>query len=550
MVSVNPVFLGSWLDALRPVHSKMTPALAATFLDQSRHETEHALATNILADYAKDDPTLIANLLMAADPKAYATFFPIARGQKAQTLPVLQAALEKKTNPAESDSDDEGIKDRSAKRQARAAVALVRLGYPNAVWAYLKHSADPRLRSFIVNWLNPLEADPHLLVAELDRLDAPVAQHAPPATQTMDAILFDPATSMRRALILALGTYETEGLPAGDREPLIRKLLRLYRNDPDSGIHGAAEWTLRRWKQDDKLDELDAHLVTIRDWGDRRWFLNGQGQTFAVIAGPVEFRTAAPKTDTESAPGNEPSRHIRIPRRFAIGAKEVTVEQFQRFLQVAKITSGRYHLSASSLAQHSPDPKGPWIAPEWYAAAHYCNWLSEQKGLPKDQWCYLPNQDGAYAEGMSIPAGFLERTGYRLPTEAEWEYTCRAGAVTSRFYGHSIDLLESYAWYQPNCKEHARVCGSLFSNDLGLFDTLGNASEWCQDSWDAPRPKTKELYNDAIDAASFVRETNLRATRGGGFDSPQGNVWSASRNWNPPSHRSPFTGFRVARTYH
>ena len=65
----------------------------------------------------------------------------------------------------------------------------------------------------------------------------------------MDAILFHPETSQRRALILALGTYGTEGLSPGEREPLIGKLLDLYRNDPDSGIHGAAEWTLRQWKQ-------------------------------------------------------------------------------------------------------------------------------------------------------------------------------------------------------------------------------------------------------------------------------------------------------------
>ena len=102
----------------------------------------------------------------------------------------------------------------------------------------------------------------------------------------MDAILFHPETSQRRALILALGTYGTEGLSPGEREPLIGKLLDLYRNDTDSGIHGAAEWTLRQWGQQDKLKEVDAELMKLKDRGERRWYVNGQGQTFAVIDGP------------------------------------------------------------------------------------------------------------------------------------------------------------------------------------------------------------------------------------------------------------------------
>ena len=207
----------------------------------------------------------------------------------------------------------EDVKDSLAMRQARAAVTLVRLGAADSVWPLLVHGADPRLRSFIVNWLNPLGADPRTVVTEFARPDSsprpaergeggrrpgegPGAQAMPgvgrgspdparpssvgrgspdpahpptaglpseavdsvrrgspdPARPTtaglpankMDGILFHPETSMRRALILALGTYGTEGLSPGEREPLIAKLVDLYENDPDSGIHGAAEWAL------------------------------------------------------------------------------------------------------------------------------------------------------------------------------------------------------------------------------------------------------------------------------------------------------------------
>ena len=165
----------------------------------------------------------------------------------------------------------EDVKDQLAERQARAAISLVRMGKADEVWALLRHSPDPRLRSFIVNWLKPLEADPKTIASELDRLP-PTSKPTPAQVQQkMDAILFQPETSQRRALILALGTYGTEGLSPGEREPLIGKLLDLYRNDPDAGIHGASEWTLRKWGQNDKLRELDAQLMKQNDWGDRRW---------------------------------------------------------------------------------------------------------------------------------------------------------------------------------------------------------------------------------------------------------------------------------------
>ena len=84
----------------------------------------------------------------------------------------------------------------------------------------LRHSTDPRLRSFIVNGLGPLGADPKSIAAELDQLNSPAAagteRVVPPATGKMDAILFYPETSIRRAVILAVGTYGTTGLSLGE----------------------------------------------------------------------------------------------------------------------------------------------------------------------------------------------------------------------------------------------------------------------------------------------------------------------------------------------
>jgi serine/threonine protein kinase/formylglycine-generating enzyme required for sulfatase activity len=441
---------------------------------------------------------------------------------------------------------EEDRKDRLAERQARAAVALVRLGEAKAVWPLLRHDPDPRLRSFIINLLRALGTDSRLIAAEFDRLDK-VGQKSPDprpttagdraTTSVMDAILFDPGTSIRRALILALGTYATGELAQIEREALITKLFHLYENDPDAGIHGAAEWALRQWKQDQMLESTQAALSKLKDKGRRRWFVNSQGQTFAVIDGPVQFRMGSPPSEPDREADDETPHPQTIPGRYAIADKEVTVEQYERFARA----NPRFHVPKSSLYKYSPDSNGPMIGVNWFGAAAYCNWLSKQEGLPKDQWCYVANEREEYAAGMTIAADALKRTGYRLPDEAEWEYACRAGTVTSRNYGLSIGVLQAYARHQANSSGHAWRCGSLLPNDFGLFDTLGNAYEWCKDLYQSEIDKFSRDY--AID----VRKP--RVLRGGAFSYRPADVRSANRNGGMPSNGYSESGFRLAVTY-
>ena len=76
-----------------------------------------------------------------------------------------------------------------------------------------------------------------------------------------------------------------------------------------------------------------------------------------------------------------------------------------------------------------------------------------------------------------------QRTGYRLPTETEWEFACKAGSSVNRYYGRSEELLCQYAWFSTSSRNRTWPVGQLIPNDLGLFDTLGNVAEWCQDPY-------------------------------------------------------------------
>jgi formylglycine-generating enzyme required for sulfatase activity len=547
LVSLNPILLGAWLEALRPVRGKLTASLDAIFRDKSRPEGEHDLATSILADYAADDPGRLAELMMISKPKSFVSLFLVVERQATRAIPVFQAEVAKVQAPHEKDT--EPAKDERAERQARAAVALVRLGHAGEVWPLLRHSADPRLRSFIVNWLQPLGADPRTIAARLAGPDSPPrpaergeggrrpGEGSSGSSGKMKTILFDPETSTRRALILALGTYGTDGLSPGEREPLITRLLDLYENDPDAGIHGASEWTLRQWGQSAKVTDIDARLRG-KDRGDRRWYVNGQGQTFALVEGPLEFRIGSPPDEPDRINDLAPHRR-RILHRFAVAAKEVSVADYQKFVGFAQ--GNREPGLQKDLDRYSPRPDGPMIDVKWYRAAAYCNWLSEREKISKDQWCYLPNDKGEYAEGMTIKADALKLVGYRLPTEAEWEYACRAEALTSRSYGFSIGLLEKYARYLANSDDHAWPCGSLKPNDLGLFDMPGNVSEWCQE-------RHSDDPGGAADSDAHIDE-RPRRLRGGTYDSFPAYVRSANREWDAPSSSFNTQGFRPARTY-
>jgi formylglycine-generating enzyme required for sulfatase activity len=167
--------------------------------------------------------------------------------------------------------------------------------------------------------------------------------------------------------------------------------------------------------------------------------------------------------------------------------------------------------------------------------------LSEQEGIPKHQWCYEPNDKGEYAEGMKIPADFLQRTGYRLPTEAEWEYACRAGTTSSYSFGEPVELLDRYAWYERNSQNRMWSVGLLRPNGLGLFDIHGNAYEWCHDLI---------FIRSGVAVNGMVKSQEaLRVLRGGAFYLQPTFVRSSDRLGDQPDKVYANYGFRPARTY-
>ncbi|MGA2255237.1 MAG: bifunctional serine/threonine-protein kinase/formylglycine-generating enzyme family protein [Thermoguttaceae bacterium] len=527
LVAEDPLLVPTWVEALRPVRQALLPGLQAVFRDRERSDSRRSMATSILADYAADRPEVLANLLMDADEKQFAIFYQKLKQRGEECLPLLQGEVEKPVPDA-----SEEVKEALAKRQANAAVALLKLNRPEKVWPLLKHGPDPTARSYLIHRLAPLGVDVAALVRRLGE---------------------EPEVSIRRALILSLGEFDTAQFSTAQRQPLIAGLLDLYRSDPDPGIHGAAEWLLRQkgWDQAAKLTTIDAELqekegqLRARKATDKRqWYVNQQGQTFAILNADKPFRMGSPANESGRERGDEAPHQQRIDRTFAIALKLVTKAQFEAFRNHSPDVPD-YDLEQYSLTDDSPR-----VSNQWYSAARYCNWLSEKEGFDKSQWCYEPNADGKYAAGMKPAKDYLQRRGYRLPTEAEWEYSCRSGTETSRYYGSCVVLLGKYAWYQEkyDSPEHTFPVGMKKPNDFGLFDMHGNVWEWCDNRQRDEAPSLSRVWEDAGDSAPVV-DTVGRVLRGVAFNYIPGRVRSACRRINAPTDHFGNFGFRVARTY-
>jgi serine/threonine protein kinase/formylglycine-generating enzyme required for sulfatase activity len=544
LVEMNPVELDPWIVSFRDVRHALAKPLGAILRDPGRSDSERSLAAYFLVDYVRDEGEL-TDLLLDAEPRQFSILFPKVGEQGPRALDRLETVLAER--PAADAS--RSAEDRLARRRANAAVALILLDCPDdpwprphdpeAAWALLHHDPDPTVRSEIVNRLGLLEVDPWTIAEKLKRINAQSTPTPAPGPSTMDAILFHGPTSLRRALILALGGYEAEQLLPEDQTQQVKMLLDLYRTDPDAGIHGAAEWTLRRWGQEAALAKADEGLMKATGPGPRRWLVNSQGQTMVLIQGPVGLRTDSPRDGPDRREVVETPQSVRIGRSFAISSKEVTQEQYGRF-------SGENPNFQIDRGKDDPFRLGePQVWVTWYQAAAYCNWLSEREGL---RACYEPNSWGEFAEGMKLVPGVLDRDGYRLPTEAEWEYACRAGARTRRSYGNPDGLLARYAWSFENAEGRVQPGGRLKPNDLGLFDMHGNAWEWVLNVSRPHEPQEPGAAPaDAIEPGPVGDDA--RTVRGGGFLQRPSEIRSAVRFGPRPGDRQNDFGFRIVRTY-
>ena len=172
----------------------------------------------------------------------------------------------------------------------------------------------------------------------------------------------------------------------------------------------------------------------------------------------------------------------------------------------------------------------------WNDAAQFCNWLSTQEKLKP---CYAASDlDQANGARWQPTPG----DGYRLPSEAEWEFACRAGTTEQFSFGDLRSLLENYGWFERNTEGFPHGVGLKPANPFGLFDMHGNVTEWCQDPYGSDYYAKSPLVDP-----TGVANSNARAARGGGARSKAVLCRSAQRMPMPAVLRTEVVGFRVLR---
>ena len=313
-------------------------------------------------------------------------------------------------------------------------------------------------------------------------------------------------------------------------------MASLLTSDPDPGVHSAAEWALRAWGLQARLADLTKPLVATGAVPDRRWYINHAGHTMVVFRKPGEVQIGSPKDEAGRDWDDEEIHTRRIDRDFSISATETTFNQFAKF---------KPDFRHQKRGERAATREGPVVMLTWHRAAGYCNWLSAEEHIPSDQWCFKMDK-----EGYATPSDdYLTRTGYRMPTDTEWEYACRAGTTTAYSWGNDPEMFRRFAWRSKtpgvnsvlsvNCVQTSSACSTCMETRVSgrrasIAMTRATRSLALVPTWKNPHISFG-MASESGEAATSLYRANTAARR-------------ISFRRRRHTAVSPRLGFRVART--
>ncbi len=240
------------------------------------------------------------------------------------------------------------------------------------------------------------------------------------------------------------------------------------------------------------------------------------------------FQMGAPDSDPYAKPNEKPQHWVRLTKGYYMGRYEVTMSQFAEFLNATGVRYGSSDFIMDGKTNNPIFYSDQINSPIWVNNA----WVVEsgRENHPVTN---------VFQHGAKL---YAEWKGAKLPTEAQWEYACRAGTNTSWFFGENVNLLEQYAWISPSASQKRNV-GELLPNPWGLYDMYGNALEITQDTYGA-YPTANDPESAIVDPLS-TSGTGYFVSRGGPYNGNYTSANSKFRNELDTKGTAYNLGFRI-----
>jgi formylglycine-generating enzyme required for sulfatase activity len=303
---------------------------------------------------------------------------------------------------------------------------------------------------------------------------------------------------------------------------------------------------------------IGTYYFRVRARKDTNWGLFSTGFSFNISSVPTTTSTTTTITTTSTTTTTIYNGSIEMVDitggSFQMGSNSASDEQPIHSVTVSSFSMSKYEVTQSlyksiigtnpsAFSGYSDSENCPVESVTWYDAIEFCNKLSQEDGL--EQVYSINSRTPASGNRITFAEVTMDpkKNGYRLPTEAEWEYAARGGSTGTYFWGENSDstTVGRYAWFSENSNNRTHAVGQRSANAYGLYDIIGNVWEWCWDWY------SSSYQNGEVTDPVGTSTGESKIGRGGFWGYSAAYMRTADRYYGGPSGWFNFAGFRVVR---